>query len=334
MRIGGLVKPGSLQRGDNLQVSFAVTDGNADIAVRYQGIVPDLFREGQGVVAEGKLESGGVLAADTVLAKHDERYMPREVVDALKKSGRWQEGEAKSPGVYRDDPRARSLCLGAGVGLGAHSGHYTHCWCPWQRCRTDGARELDVADAVCFCRLGISGVDRLLRDLGFLGCDSLRKCTFDDAANLQGHKRLGKPRRLDALVGSDTVLFRGIGWRIRKQLACNTQSVLRIGSAIVDRLRFLLVHPLHFQPFLASGAGPFEGRDLNPILQDIGLAIHPPLLYLGYVGFSIAFSFAIAALIERRIDAAGLYMLAHRTGLTTNLDGVVSGSGIPWKMPR
>ena len=96
MRIGGLVKPGSLQRGDNLQVSFAVTDGKTDIAVRYQGIVPDLFREGQGVVAEGKLEPGRVFAADTVLAKHDERYMPREVVDALKKSGRWQEGEMKS----------------------------------------------------------------------------------------------------------------------------------------------------------------------------------------------------------------------------------------------
>ena len=98
MRIGGLVKPGSLQRGDNLQVSFAVTDGKTDIAVRYQGIVPDLFREGQGVVAEGRLESGQVLAADTVLAKHDERYMPREVVDALKKSRRWQEGEMKSSG--------------------------------------------------------------------------------------------------------------------------------------------------------------------------------------------------------------------------------------------
>ena len=96
MRIGGLVKPGSLQRGDNLQVSFAVTDGKTDIAVRYQGIVPDLFREGQGVVAEGRLESGRVFAADTVLAKHDERYMPREVVDALKKSGRWQEGEMKN----------------------------------------------------------------------------------------------------------------------------------------------------------------------------------------------------------------------------------------------
>ena len=98
MRIGGLVKPGSVERGNNLQVRFAVTDGKTDIAVRYQGIVPDLFREGQGVVAEGKLETGGIFAADTVLAKHDERYMPREVVDALKKSGRWQEGEAKSAG--------------------------------------------------------------------------------------------------------------------------------------------------------------------------------------------------------------------------------------------
>ena len=98
LRIGGLVKPGSVQRGDNLLVNFAVTDGNTDIPVRYRGIVPDLFREGQGVVAEGKLEAGGTFVADTVLAKHDERYMPREVVDALKQSGRWQEGEGKQSG--------------------------------------------------------------------------------------------------------------------------------------------------------------------------------------------------------------------------------------------
>lgn len=98
MRIGGLVKPGSVARGDNLLVRFAITDGKTDIPVHYQGIVPDLFREGQGVVAEGKLEPGGTFAADTVLAKHDERYMPREVVDALKKTGRWQEGEAKGSG--------------------------------------------------------------------------------------------------------------------------------------------------------------------------------------------------------------------------------------------
>lgn len=97
LRIGGLVKPGSLERSDNLRIRFAVTDGNHDVTVRYQGIVPDLFREGQGVVAEGKLEPDGIFTADTVLAKHDERYMPREVVDALKKSGRWNEGEGHMP---------------------------------------------------------------------------------------------------------------------------------------------------------------------------------------------------------------------------------------------
>jgi cytochrome c-type biogenesis protein CcmE len=96
IRIGGLVKPGSVERGDNLRIRFEVTDGKHDIPVRYQGIVPDLFREGQGVVAEGKLEPGGTVDADTVLAKHDERYMPKEVVEALKKSGRWQEGSERA----------------------------------------------------------------------------------------------------------------------------------------------------------------------------------------------------------------------------------------------
>jgi cytochrome c-type biogenesis protein CcmE len=98
IRVGGLVKPGSVERGDNLRISFDVTDGKNDVPVRYQGIVPDLFREGQGVVAEGKLEQGGTLVADTVLAKHDERYMPREVVDALKKSGRWEETSGTAGG--------------------------------------------------------------------------------------------------------------------------------------------------------------------------------------------------------------------------------------------
>src|SRR5471030_929799 len=73
IRVGGLVKPGSVQRSDNLQIRFDVTDGKSDLPVRFQGIVPDLFREGQGVVAEGKLETGGIFVADTVLAKHDER---------------------------------------------------------------------------------------------------------------------------------------------------------------------------------------------------------------------------------------------------------------------
>jgi cytochrome c-type biogenesis protein CcmE len=95
LRLGGLVKPGSLQRGEEMRMSFAVTDGKSDVTVAYQGIVPDLFREGQGVVVEGRIEQGGLFRADTVLAKHDERYMPRDVADALKKAGRWQEGAGK-----------------------------------------------------------------------------------------------------------------------------------------------------------------------------------------------------------------------------------------------
>ena len=92
-RLGGLVKDGSLQRGPDQSVDFAVTDTNATVQVQYRGLLPDLFREGQGVVAEGRLEPGGIFRADTVLAKHDESYMPREVADALKAQGRWQEGK-------------------------------------------------------------------------------------------------------------------------------------------------------------------------------------------------------------------------------------------------
>ena len=94
-RLGGLVQPGSLKRGDNLAFTFEVADGNAQLQVAYRGILPDLFREGQGVVAEGALDASGVFKADTVLAKHDENYMPREVADALKKQGHWKDDYGK-----------------------------------------------------------------------------------------------------------------------------------------------------------------------------------------------------------------------------------------------
>ena len=93
LRVGGLVKTGSVVKSAGETVAFVVTDGANDLSVSYQGLLPDLFREGQGVVAEGVLAAPGQMRADTILAKHDERYMPREVVEALKKQGRWQEGE-------------------------------------------------------------------------------------------------------------------------------------------------------------------------------------------------------------------------------------------------
>ncbi len=97
VRMGGLVAAGSLVKGDDGSVAFTVTDGAANVAVAYQGILPDLFREGQGVVAEGSVGRDGVFLADTVLAKHDERYMPKEVVDSLKAQGVWEEGSPGGP---------------------------------------------------------------------------------------------------------------------------------------------------------------------------------------------------------------------------------------------
>ena len=101
IRLGGLVKEGSVARGENLAVRFEVTDGKNTIKVAYQGLLPDLFREGQGVVTEGALERSGAFKADSVLAKHDETYMPREVADALKKQGHWKDERS------RREPRGR-----------------------------------------------------------------------------------------------------------------------------------------------------------------------------------------------------------------------------------
>lgn len=90
-RLGGLVEEGSVKKlADGLTTEFRVTDLAASIPVTYRGILPDLFREGQGVVTEGRLGPNGVFVADEVLAKHDETYMPREVADALKESGQWR----------------------------------------------------------------------------------------------------------------------------------------------------------------------------------------------------------------------------------------------------
>lgn len=93
IRLGGLVEAGSVLKSADGHVNFAVTDGSASVKVSYQGILPDLFREGQGVVAEGSMTPEGVFSADMVLAKHDERYMPPDVAAALKKQGVWREGE-------------------------------------------------------------------------------------------------------------------------------------------------------------------------------------------------------------------------------------------------
>jgi len=92
-RLGGLVEKGSfksIETAGSLINHFSVTDGNATVSVLFNGLLPDLFREGQGIVAEGAMNDAGVFIASEVLAKHDENYMPKEVVDSLKKRGEWQ----------------------------------------------------------------------------------------------------------------------------------------------------------------------------------------------------------------------------------------------------
>ncbi|KAA5605097.1 cytochrome c maturation protein CcmE [Roseospira marina] len=96
-RLGGLVEEGSVEK-DGETVRFVVTDLIHTVPVAFTGILPDLFREGQGVVTEGRLSGAGLFVADSVLAKHDETYMPKEVADSLKDSGYWKEGAAPDAG--------------------------------------------------------------------------------------------------------------------------------------------------------------------------------------------------------------------------------------------
>lgn len=93
IRLGGLVEKGTIVRGEGTDVGFVVTDNVHSVTVAYSGILPDLFREEQGVVTEGTFRTDGVFVADSVLAKHDENYMPKEVADGLKASGLWQHAE-------------------------------------------------------------------------------------------------------------------------------------------------------------------------------------------------------------------------------------------------
>ncbi|MDX8538897.1 cytochrome c maturation protein CcmE [Mesorhizobium abyssinicae] len=95
IRLGGLVEKGTIVRGQGATVAFSVTDKQKSVKVTYTGILPDLFREEQGVITEGSFGADGIFVADSVLAKHDERYMPKEVADGLKAKGVWQESKSE-----------------------------------------------------------------------------------------------------------------------------------------------------------------------------------------------------------------------------------------------
>ena len=147
--------------------------------------------------------------------------------------------------------------------------------------------------------------DAGLRHVRLLGRQRRRQLAFGQAAALQDRRRLGEPRGLDAAVGADPRAVRRRGRAVRRA-TCPTRlraRVLAVQALIGVGLPRL--HAVHLESrSSASSPAPLDGNGLNPLLQDPGLAFHPPLLYLGYVGFSVAFAFAVAALIEGRVDAA------------------------------
>lgn len=104
LRLGGVVEVNSVKKGNGTKVSFVVTDTIKSIAVTFDGQLPDLFREGQGVVAEGVTQPDGSFLADTVLAKHDENYMPKDLADKLKEKGVWQETAGPKSGTPSTTP--------------------------------------------------------------------------------------------------------------------------------------------------------------------------------------------------------------------------------------
>jgi len=103
VRLGGLVEAGTVVR-EGEKVRFSVTDGTTSMTVVFSGVLPDLFREGQGVITEGRMRPDGQFTADTVLAKHDETYMPREVADVLKKNGEWRGPQSDKPASLQEKP--------------------------------------------------------------------------------------------------------------------------------------------------------------------------------------------------------------------------------------
>ena len=230
--------------------------------------------------------------------------MPREVVDALKKSGRWQEGEARDTG---SKPRMISelghyaLVLALALGL-------IQSIVPIVGARGRDASLMRLANSTALMQFVFVAVSFAALTSCYVSSDFSVATVYENS-----HSMMPLIYKFTSVWGNHEgsmllwvlilTIFGALVAAFGRNLPITLKAyVLAVQSWIASA--FYLFILLTSNPFLRLAQAPFEGRDLNPILQDPGLAIHPPLLYLGYVGFSIAFSFAVAALIEGRIDAA------------------------------
>ncbi len=234
-----------------------------------------------------------------MLAKHDEKYMPKEVADALKKQGHWKEETGAEEMIAEIGHYALVLALGLAL---------IQACVPLVGARLRDDTLMGVAGPTALAQFGFVAVSFAALTASYVASDFSVLNVFENShsamplvykftsvwGNHEGSMLLWV--LILALFGALVAVF---GGNLPATLKAN---VLAVQSWIAAAFYLFILGTSN--PFLRIPQAPFEGRDLNPILQDIGLAVHPPLLYLGYVGFSISFSFAIAALIEGRIDAA------------------------------
>src|SRR5574341_1155518 len=239
------------------------------IPVVYSGALPDLFREGKGVVAQGQLGADGVFRAREVLAKHDENYMPPEAADAV------------------------ALVQGIVPLVGAARGDAA-----WMAVGRSAAHALALLIAFAFGCLVYSFVANDF-SVQYVAMHSNTKLPlgYRISGAWGGHE--GSLLLWCVMLGvwmSAVALF---STHLPEEMAARVLGVL--GLVSVGFLAFMLFTSNPFERLFPAAQ---DGRDLNPLLQDPGMVIHPPLLYMGYVGFSVAYAFSVAALLSGRLDAA------------------------------
>ena len=331
-RIGGLVKVGSFSRDPGeIAARFVVTDTANDVTVQYDGLLPDLFEEGKGVVARGQLDRSGVMQAAEVLAKHDENYMPPEAGAALEAARSLQiqnqtESDPPPPPPVRFTRLvrlARPVCFippppPRPLPMIPEIGHFALilalCLAVVQAMLPVCGKALGVGDPAAATRKAAWG--QFLFLVVAFGCLTRAFVVHDFSvayAAQNSNSQLPLLYRVSGVWGAHegslllwVLMLAGWGAAVAalsRNIPPETAARV-VGVMGFIGIGFLLFTLLASNPFERLTPPPPEGRDLNPLLQDPGLAIHPPMLYMGYVGFAVAFSFAVVALWQGRLDAA------------------------------
>ena len=359
-RVGGMVERGSVRRASgSLEVRFTLTDYAERVVVSYTGVLPDLFREGQGIIARGRLGPDGTFVAEEVLAKHDENYMPPEVKESLQPHveaaqpaaadahGRQLTAPEPMMGrrtrTFRADPGAAALdCAGGLRARRARRVGSSRGWRPPARPSPANGCSSPWRSP-CWPGRSISNDFSVLYVAQ--NSNSALPAFYRFAAVWGAHE--GSLLLWALALASWSLAVAAFSRQLPESFAARVLGVLGRRQRRVFPL-FILVTSNPFERLMPAAP---DGRDLNPLLQDFALAVHPPMLYVGYVGFSVAFAFAVAALLEGRLDARWArwtrpwttlaWLLSHGRHRARQLVGVLR-TGLGWlvvlgsrsRMPR